>query len=185
MEGIALILIGTAIFTHSWHQLGLYADGRAVGALMAGLAGALILSLFVFEPQFMGEIGKSAPVKADETVALKSLIIGWGVYMVVVGAQCFWDLEERAIGFFGILLFFISMVVLIFYLQLWIGNQGEALTLVPMFISTALMTIVGGLLFFFMAIPFPGLRSVSGWVSLLFSIVIVAIGMMMVTPVLV
>ena len=184
MEGIALILIGTAIFTHSWYQLGLYADGRAVGSLMAGLAGALVVSLFVFEPQFLGEIGKSSSVKADEAVALKSLILGWGVYMVAIAAQGFWDLEERAIGFFGILLFAISMIALIFYIQLWINNQSEAATLVPLFISTALMSIVGGLLFASMAIPVPGLRSVSGWVSLLFSVVIVAIGMMMVTPVL-
>ena len=184
MEGIALILIGTAIFTHSWHQLGLYADGRTVGALMAGLAGALVISLFAFEPQFLGDVGKSAPVRMDETAALKALMLGWGVYMVAIAAQGFWDLEERAIGFFGILLFAISMIALIFYLQLWIGNQNEAATIAPMFISTALMSVVGGLMFFYMAIPFPGLRSVSGWVSLLFSVVIVAIGMMMVTPVL-
>ena len=151
---------------------------------MAGLAAALVVSLFVFEPQFLGDVGKSSPVRADETTALKALMLGWGVYMIAVAAQSFWDLEERAIGFFGILLFAISLIALIFYVQLWAGNQNEAATLVPMFISTGLMSVVAALMFFFLATQFLGLKSVFGWVSLLSAVAIVAIGMMMITPVL-
>ena len=181
MEGMALILIGTAIFTHSWYQLGLYSDGRTVGVLMAGLATALVVSLFTFEPQFLGTLSDGNDVlKTGETTVLRSLMLAWGIYMGAVAAQGFWDLDERAIGFYGVLLTAISIVSLLFFLQIWISTE-ESVLMVPMVVSGALLSIVGALIFFLMAIPFPGLRAVSGWALLLQSIVIAAIGMAMVT----
>ena len=37
MEGLALILIGGALFAQSWNFLGLYSDGRMVGAFVGAL----------------------------------------------------------------------------------------------------------------------------------------------------
>jgi hypothetical protein len=182
MEGISLILIGTAIFTHSWYQLGLYADGRTVGILMAGLAVALVVSLFAFEPQFLGTLSANDALKEGETTVLRSLMISWAVYMAAIAAQGFWDLDERAIGFYGILLTALSIIALLFFLQVWINTEESAL-MVPFVVSGALLSVVGALLFFSMAIPFPGLRSVSGWAMLLESIVIAGIGMAMITTV--
>ena len=53
--------------------------------------------------------------------------------------------------------------------------------MVSLVTSGALLSIIGALLFFFMAIPFPGLRSVAGWAMLIESIALAAIGMAMVT----
>ena len=182
MEGIALILIGTAIFTHSWYQLGLYSDGRAVGVLMAGLALAMVISLFTFEAQFLGSLSSSVADKGGETVVLKSLMLSWAIYMAAVAAQGFWDLEERAIGFYGVLLTVISVIALLFFIQIWIDTE-ETVVMVPLVVSTAMLSIVGALVFFFMAIPFPGLRAVSGWALLLQSVIVVGIGMAMITSV--
>ena len=46
MEGISFILIGAALFSHSWYVLGLYPDGRTMGAFTAasGLGALITLS---------------------------------------------------------------------------------------------------------------------------------------------
>ena len=82
MEGVAFILIGVALFSHSWSLLGFYADARTLGITMAGVATALVVALFVFEPQFLGSIGGSQSMRAAETDLLQILIISWAIYAV-------------------------------------------------------------------------------------------------------
>lgn len=182
MEGIALILIGTAIFTHSWYLLGLYADGRTVGVIMASLAVGLVLSLFTFDMQFLGSLSDKTALNGGETASLKSIIIIWAVYAAAVAAHGLWDMEERATGFYSVLLTVSSIVFLLFFLQLWVSDNDVVVAL-PLVIVSAMTAIVGGLLFFCLAIPFLALRAVSGWAMLIQSIVIAAIGLAMVTAV--
>ena len=96
MEGIALILIGTAIFSHSWYLLGLYSDGRTIGVIMAALAVGLLVSLFAFNPQILGEQSTYAARQMGEVPVLKTIIVAWAIYAGVVAAQGIWDLEDRA-----------------------------------------------------------------------------------------
>ena len=181
MEGIALILIGTAIFSHSWHLLGFYADARAVGIVMAGLAAVLLLSLFTFDPQFLDDVSSGA-IQGGAIATLKTLVVIWAIYAAIVAAQGIWDMEERALGFYSVLLTVMGIVALLFFLQVWIDGAEDILML-PLVISTAMLSIVGALQFFQMAFPFPALRGVTGWAMLIQSIVIVAIGMGMITTV--
>ena len=95
MEGIAFIFIGAAIFTHSWHLLGLYSDTRAFGVVMAGAALALFLSFFVFEPHMLGSLDDNSITRMGELTMLKTLILAWAVYAGIVAAQGVWELEER------------------------------------------------------------------------------------------
>ena len=180
MEGIALILIGTAIFSHSWHLLGLYADSRMVGVIMAALAAALVVALFTVQPQFLGGMGENAAVRLGEVAVLQTAALAWGVYAVAVAAHCIWDMEERAVGFFSVLLVASSVIALFFFLQVW-SLDNDAFSLIVLVISSAMLAIVGGLLFFTLAVPFPALRSVSGWAMLIQSVVIVAFGLAMTT----
>jgi len=180
MEGIALILIGTAIFSHSWHLLGLYADPRTVGVVMAGLAAALVVALFTVQPQFLGGMGDNAAVRLGEVTVLSAVALAWAIYAVAVAAHCLWDMEERAVGFFSVLLVASSLVALFFFLQIW-SLDNDAFSLLVLVISSAMLAIVGGLLFFTLAIPFPALRSVSGWAMLIQSVVVVAFGLAMTT----
>ena len=182
MEGIALILIGTAIFTHSWYLLGLYADGRTVGIILGGLALGLVVALFTFEPQFLGGLSSDAKINAGEIVSLKSIMVIWALYAAAVAGHGLWDMEERAIGFYSVLLTVASVVFLLFFLQLWVNDNDLAIAL-PLVIVSAMTAIVGGLLFFCLAIPFLALRAVSGWAMLIQSIVIAGIGLAMVTAV--
>ena len=52
MEGIALILIGGALFTQSWNFLGLYPDGRTVGVFV-GILGLAALITIMLEPMLL------------------------------------------------------------------------------------------------------------------------------------
>ena len=179
MEGIALILIGTAIFSHSWYLLGLYADSRTVGVIMAALGLGLLVSLFTFQPQFLGSLGGNSVINLGEVLSLKTVMLVWGIYAGVVAAHCLWDMEERALGFFSVLLTVAGVVFLLFFLQLWINSSADVVLLLVT--TSAMFTIIGGLLFFYMVFPFPSLRGVSAWAMLIQSILIVGIGLALVT----
>lgn len=176
MEGAALILIGGAIFSHSWHLLGLYADSRAAGVVMAGAALALLLALFAVQPQFLGGLGGNAAVRLGEITVMQTAVLIWAIYAGAVAAHCLWDMEERAVGFFSALLAAASVVFLFFFLQVW-ALDGDALAPLILVVSSAMLAIVGALLFFTLAIPFPALRSVSGWAMLIQSVFIIAFGL--------
>ena len=92
MEGFAIILIGGAIFMHSWHLLGVCSDGRTIGALMAALAVGLLLAL-TFEPQLLGTQGSRPVLQLAEITVMKTLIVMWAIYAAAVAAQAFWGLE--------------------------------------------------------------------------------------------
>ena len=178
MEGAALILIGGAIFSHSWHLLGLYADSRAAGVVMAGAALALLLALFTLQPQFLGGLGGNAAVRLGETTVLQTAVLIWAIYAGAVAAHCLWDMDERAVGFFCALPTAASVVFMLFFLQVW-TQHNDTFALLALAISSAMLAIVGALLFFTLALPFPALRSVSGWAMLIQSVVIVAFGLAM------
>jgi hypothetical protein len=176
MEGVAFILIGVALFSHSWSLLGFYADARSLGVTMAGIAVALAVALFAFEPQFLGTLGDGQSVRGAETDLLKILIISWAIYAAIVGAQNLWDMEERPLGLYSVALTAVSFVSLAFFLQLW-ADSGEDLVMAPIVIITAMLSIIGALLFFSLAIPFAPLRTVSGWALLLQSLLIAGFGL--------
>ncbi len=62
MEGLALILIGGALFSQSWNFLGLYTDGRTVGAIMVALGLAALITL-VLDPMVL--IGENLELMAE------------------------------------------------------------------------------------------------------------------------
>ena len=185
MEGFALTLIGAAIFSHAWYLLGLYSDGRTVGILMAALASALLITL-TFEPQLLGLQGADGAQKLGEVTMMKTLIVLWAAYAGAVAAQGWWDLEERAIGFYAAALTVGSVVALIYFAtQIAEHNDLPGVDAVDVTVSltavTGILSIVGATLFFYMAIPFYGLRIVAGWFSLVGSIGIIAVGLAIIT----
>lgn len=180
MEGIAFIFIGAAIFTHSWHLLGLYSDTRAFGVVMAGAALALLLSFFVFEPHMLGSLDDNSITRMGELTMLKTLILVWAVYAGIVAAQGVWELEERAVGFYAVPLAAVSLISLLFFLQVWINGAPDAIG-IALLLVTALMTVIGALLFFCFTFPFNALRAVSGWAMIIMSVVIAAFGLAIAT----
>ena len=189
MEGLALTLIGAAIFSHSWYLMGLYSDGRTVGILMAALGAGLLITL-TLEPQLLGLLGDDDAQKLGELTMMRTLIVLWAVYAAAVAAQGWSDLEERALGFYAAVLAVASLSAAVYFvLQLWEHNDladVEAALVTASFTGVSgVLAVIGTTLFFYMAIPFFGLRLVAGWFSLVGSVAIAAVGLAIITNVIV
>ena len=178
MEGIAFILIGGALFSQSWHVLGLYADGRTSGLFALALALAALLVIPMDPMLFLGSAGSAQEVLASHTI-LEALVIAWAVYGVGVGAQSLWDFDERAIGFTGVIVTAVSVVAFFYYAVI----LDDDTVMLAMSAGTLILSVIGSLVFFYLAIPFMVLRLVTGWVMLAGSIGLMAIGLAVITTV--
>ena len=178
MEALFLVLIGGALFCHSWSLLGLYHEGRAMG-MYVGALGVVALIALMLEPMLLvgGQTGSDMVV---ETNVMKVLIILWAGYAIGVGAHGLWEFDDRAIGFYSAFLFAGSLIALVYYAielegvygdDVWIGLSAAALVL----------TVLAATLFFYLAIPFIALRKVAGWFILVGSIVVAGVGFAILT----
>ena len=182
MEGIFFLLIGAAIFSQSWHVLGLYSEGRTMGVLAAGL-GLLTLGTMMFGTTVTPTL-ISGEGSTELTTALNALIVLWAVYAIVVGAINIWDLDSRAIGFYSVFLSVVSLVVfLVFAVSMADGGVFEhelgiwlAMSAVPL-----LLTIISAIVFFYQAFEIQVLRLVTGWFMLFGSAVIGLMGLWAIT----
>lgn len=179
MEGIFFVLIGAALYSQAWSILGLYSEGRTMGIFTAGL-GLLSLGTIMFgstiEPTVLVEGGAGSL-----TNALTALVILWAVYAVGVGATGIWEFEDRAIGFYSSFLAVASVIVFL-YFAISMSPGGEfsdyseglwlSMSAVPL-----VLTVISTITFFYLGFQFQLLRLVSGWFTLLGSIVIGLIGL--------
>ena len=191
MEGLALILIGGALFAQSWNILGLYSDGRMVGAFVAALGLAALLTL-VMDPIVLigsnlelmaklgGDAGDANPLA--ELTVMKMVIVLWAVYAVGVGAQSIWDYEERAIGLYSAFLAVGTVVVFLFFAITLAAPYGAAVW-IGLSAATLILSVLAGLVFFYLTVPFNVLRLVAGWFLLIGSLVIALIGWTIITSI--
>ncbi len=190
MEALGLILIAGALFCYSWYILGLYPDGRTVGVFIGALGLAALIFATTLDPMLL--IGGSSEALLDaggnashraysmasglaETTMMKSLIVVWAVYAIGVGTQAIWDYDERAIGFYGAVAAIVSVTALFFFA----GNLGRPYgdsVVISLSTVSLLLTVVAGMLFFYLAVPFSGLRPVAGWFTLVGSVAVMAVG---------
>ncbi len=180
MEGFAIALIGGALFMHSSHLVGLCSERRAIGALMAALAAGLLLTL-TFEPQLLGTQGTNPIQRLAEVTVMKSLIVMWAIYAAAVAAQVVWDLEERAIGLYGVGLAAASGVAFFYYVTILFRNYTSVM--LEFSIVAAALVLVAALLIFLLAIPLNAMRGATGWAMLSLAIIVAAIGLAMYTTI--
>ena len=180
MEAIFFVLIGVALFSHSWYLLGLYPDGRTMGLFTGGLGLASLIAI-TFAPMVLVGGDPDANVLA-ETNIIKLLIVAWAGYAIGVGAQGLWDFDDRAIGFYSALLTAISAVALFYFAANLANAYGNDVT-IAMSAATLLLSILAGMVFFYLAIPFNALRQVAGWFLLVGSVVIAGVGLAIVSTV--
>lgn len=186
MEGAFLVLIGAALFSHSWHLLGLYHEGRTMGVYMVGLGLAALITLTLAPMVLTAVDASGANVPPEDFLAqsimMKGLIILWVGYAIGIGAHGLWEFDDRAIGFYSGFLSIASLIALLYFAiqvqdvygdAVWLSLSGAALVL----------TIVSAWLFFYMAIPYIALRKVSGWFILIGSFVVAGIGFAIITSV--
>ena len=186
MEGIFLVLIGAAIFCHSWSLLGMYHEGRTMGTFVGGLGLVALISLTMAPMVLTATDAGGAAIAAQDFAAqiniTKLLIILWVGYAAGVAANGIWEFDERVTGYYSAFLFVGSLVAMLYYAielegvygdDVWIGLSAAALVL----------TLLSAILFFYLAIPFIALRKVAGWFMLIGSIPVAGIGFAILTSV--
>ena len=160
MEGIALVLIGAVMFSHAWHLLRLYPDGRTMGVFV-GVLGLASLITITFDPVLLTGLKGSNMVV--ENNIFKLLVILWAGYAIGVAAQGIWELDERAIGFYSFVVSAASIVALIYYAANLFPPYGNQV-MVTMVASTFFLAVPSAAVFFYYAVPvFAGLQLVAGW----------------------
>jgi hypothetical protein len=192
MEGLFFILVGAALFTQSWQLLGLYSEGRTMGVFVGGL-GLLMLGTFMLgsavEPMLLTSTGKTAGGVVKEVGAadvnasvavLTSLVVVWAVYAVGVGAQGLWDLEERSIGFYSAFLAVVSLAGFAYFAGELESRYGEDVMLATSG-ATIVLSVLAGMMFFYLAFGFNVLRLVSGWFLLIGGSIVGAVGLAIVS----
>ena len=185
MEGIFLVLIGAALFSQSWYVLGMYSEGRSMGILVAGLGvlSLATLSAVSFAPLLLTGEGKGANMLAETTV-MKTMIVAWALYAVAVGAHGLWDFEERAIGFYSAFLTVASLVPFIYFAVELQSRYGDE-TWLALSGASLVLTVLAGMMFFYLAFSFNVLRLVAGWFLLIGGGAVAAIGLAIVSNVII
>ena len=178
MEAVFFVLIGAALFSSSWNLLGLYSDGRTMGLFTGALGLGSLIALSFAPMVFLGG-DADANVLAEVNIT-KMLIVAWAAYAIGISAQGLWDFDERAIGFYSAILTAITAVAF-FYFAANLGRAyGEAAAL-AVSAATLILSVLAGMMFFYLAIPFNVLRLVAGWFLLVGSVVLTAIGLALVS----
>ena len=113
------------------------------------------------------------------------LILLWAGYGVGVAAQGLWDFDIRAIGFYAAIPTAGSAVALAYYATTLPDAYGDGVML-TLSAGSLVLAIVGGMVFFCIAISESWqrvLRPVAGWFILVGSVVVVALGLMLISTV--
>lgn len=117
---------------------------------------------------------------------LTALVVLWAIYAIGVGAHGIWDLDTRAIGFYGIFLSVASLAAfLVFAFSMAENGVFEHSLGIWLSMSAVpfLLTIISALVFFYMAFEFLVLRLVTGWFMLFGGTVIGLVGIWALTSV--
>lgn len=173
MEPIFLICIGAALFSHAWYAMGMYDDGRATGIVMGALGAGALIALTI-DPVLVGTETTGA-LQAAEVNVFKALIVFWAIYAGAMAARCIYDFDGRAIGFFGIPLAAVSITVGVFASTRMLNDYDWPVWL-SFALSGALLGLVGIVLFLNLACMLRALNGLAAWTMLVFSVVITAIG---------
>jgi hypothetical protein len=185
MEGVALVLIGAVMFNHSWYLLRLYPDGRTMG-IFVGALGLAALATLTFDPMLLTGVGddgtalRGANALAEITM-LKLVIIVWAGYAIGVAAQAIWEFDERAIGFYSVVVAASSLVALIYYATTLLTPYGDDVQL-SMIAATFFLAVPPAMVFSYYAIPaFSALQQVAGWFLLVGGIGVTTTGLVIVS----
>ena len=179
MELVFLLILPAALWTHSWHLLGFYNNPRSLG-LIGGSVAIALFGLVLFGGDIIVDKGTQGP--------LSVMILAWVMYSALLAAVGLWGFDERTLGFYSLLLSVLSLVFVAYYflgdaLLLDTGTSaigfasGEAGTVsLVMGIYSLVLAVSALVLFFHLAPPFERMRTATGWVFLVASIVGVALG---------
>ena len=127
-----------------------------------------------------GDVKDANPLA--ELTVMKMLIIIWAGYAIGVAAQAIWDYDERAIGLYSAFLTAGSAVALFYFATQLFDAYGDAVS-ISLSAATLVLSLLAGIVFFYLSVPFTVLRLVAGWFLLVGSIAVAGIGLAIITTV--
>ena len=169
MEIVFLLLLPAALWAHAWYMLGYYTNPKTLG-LIAGIVAIALLGLVLFKQDIIIVSGTEGPFTA--------LVLVWAVYAVLIAGVGLWGFEERAVGFYSLFLWVVSLVFVGYYFlggDLLSGGGAATLSWLLGLVSLVL-SVLAAFLFFYLAFPLPRLRMVTGWFFLILSIIVALLG---------
>ena len=178
MEPIFLICIAAALFAHAWYAMGMFNDGRSTGVVVAALGAGALIALTV-DPVLVGTETKGV-AQAAEINIFTALIVLWAVYAGGLAAHGVYDFDDRAVGFFGVPLAAISITAA-GYASTQMVNAYDWTVWLAIAVSGVLLGLVGIVLFFNLGCRMRALDGLASWTMLVFSVVIAAIGIAILT----
>ena len=161
MEVIFLMVLPAVLWAQSWYFLDLYSNTRTLGVISA--TAAIVLGGLVI---FSGSM-----------TALSTFVLLWAIYAAVASAVYLGGTDERTLGLYSLFLAVVTVLYVIFFLAGADVLQGTSVLVHwPMGIASIALAVFGGLAFFLMAPPYPGIRYITGWYTLVISIGMAVMG---------
>ena len=157
MEPIFLICIGAALFAHAWYAMGMYNDGRTTGIVVGALGAGALIALTV-DPVLMG-------VETSGALPPGTAFFGDKLAFERNEPRTSRALKRRE----------------------WLDAGLRAVAhadwtvWLSIAVSGLLLGLVGIVLFFNLALTLRALNALAAWTMLVFSVVLTAIGVAILT----
>ena len=148
--------------------------------LVLGVITVLVaVSASLYEPMLLS----SSADRATEAMVMKVVIVSWGIYAIVAGAQYLWDFDERANGFYSGFIAVATFCCMLYFVILLKDRYGEQ-TWLALSGATLILSLIAGINFFHKATEYSVMRLVCGWSMLLGGSAVSLIGLAVLTRVL-
>ena len=173
MELVFLMVLPATLWAQSWYFLDLYNNTKTLG-IMAAAAAVVLGGLVIFSGGGFTSLVGGPPEVADVGAVLSTFIALWAIYFVMLAGVHLGGFDERTLGLYSLFLSVVSILYTVYFFaggEILGGAQVGYLMHWPLAIVSAMLAIFSLLVFFPLAPPYPRLRYVTGWYTLVISIV--------------
>ena len=175
MELVFLLVLPATLWAQSWYFLDLYNNTKSLGVIAA--TAALILGgMLIFTGGSFTSLVGALPESnvADVGAVLSTFIALWVIYLAVLAWVHLGGFDERTLGLYSLFLSVVSIVYTVYFFaggEILGGDQTAYLMHWPLAIVSAMLAVFSLLVFFHLSPPYPRLRYITGWYTLVVSIV--------------
>lgn len=173
MELVFLMVLPATLWAQSWYFLDLYNNTKTLG-IMAAAAAVVLGGLVVFSGGGFTSLVGGPPEVADVGAVVSTFIALWAIYLVMLAGVHLGGFDERTLGLYSLFLSVVSILYTVYFFaggEILGGAQVGYLMHWPLAIVSAMLAVFSLLVFFHLAPPYPRLRYITGWYTLVISIV--------------
>lgn len=174
MELVFLMVLPATLWAQSWYFLDLYNNTKTLG-IMAATAAVVLGGLVIFSGGGFTSLVGGPPEVADVGAVVSTFIALWVVYLAMLAGVHLGGFDERTLGLYSLFLSVVSILYTVYFFaggEILGGAQVGYLMHWPLAIVSAMLAVFTLLVFFHLSPPYPRLRYVTGWYTLVISIVI-------------